>query len=786
MKYSLAIASIVALLFSAACTQSPQKLVAAGNRYHDKKKYKEASILYQKAITKDKTNAEAYYREGINLEEDGNVGEAAKYFRRAIDLKPDNLDAESRLAEIYLAAYASDTKKFKALLPEVNELVAKILKQQPSSFQGLRLQGLLDLAQGDSQKALDSFANANRIKPHSPDLVGVYAEALTRAQHPQEAEALERDMLAHDKTWGPAYDFLFLLYSRQNERAKAEAVLRERVQNDPSNAIGRQNLANYLLATNRFDEGEAMLKPVLEDKKTFPTGHELLGDYYFRAKKYDLALQQYQAGVKDDSKNAVPYQQRMVGVYTVTGRRSDALNLAKTIASNNPKNPSANEMYAALLLQTGSRVDLGKALNELKGLVQNDPGDAQLHVDLARVYYNLNDKTKSLNEALEGIQDESKRQPGPRAAVLNGAKLVAGRIYEDQGQHQKALDEVTSIAAAEPKNAEARLVRDRALIGINQADQAQTDLEGLVQDYPQMNDARLQLANLYLAQRQYEKAAGEFDHVWKSNPPDNRGFIGLQTVKLVQGHGDQAIQGMQDLVGKNPKALAYRYELAGFEATAGAQVMKSDPAQAKQLFEQAANDYKEILKTTTNSADIWLRLGVLQQELRQYDAALASFEQASTADPHRADAVLNEGMLLQQLGKIKEATEAYNKALGIDPENALALNNLAFLNAESGTNLDQAMTFAERAKKKVPNSPDISDTLGFVYYQKNLNAEALQIFREIVQGNPHNATFRLHLAMALKKQGDKQGARDQAEKALKDASQPDEENRIRTFVNQIG
>jgi tetratricopeptide (TPR) repeat protein len=172
--------------------------------------------------------------------------------------------------------------------------------------------------------------------------------------------------------------------------------------------------------------------------------------------------------------------------------------------------------------------------------------------------------------------------------------------------------------------------------------------------------------------------------------------------------------------------------------------------------------------------------------LGQPDAALAAFEQASNADPRNAAAALNRGLLLESLGKKKEALVEYNKVLGIDPENALALNNIAFLNAETGTNLDQAMTFAERAKKRVPTSPDISDTLGFVYYQKNLNAQAVQIFREVVQQNPQNSTFHLHLAMALSKQGDKQGARDEAQKALRSSSQPEEQNRIRNFLNSIG
>ena len=194
---------------------------------------------------------------------------------------------------------------------------------------------------------------------------------------------------------------------------------------------------------------------------------------------------------------------------------------------------------------------------------------------------------------------------------------------------------------------------------------------------------------------------------------------------------------------------------------------------------------KRSSRRLANSPDVWLRLGVLQRELGQYDAALGSFEQASNADPRSADAVLNQAFLLEALGKKKEAAQAYNKVLGIDPENYQALNNLAFLNAETGTNLDQAMTFAEHAKKRAPNSPDISDTLGYVYYQKNLNSEALQIFRQVVEENPQNPTYHFHLAMALLKQGDRQGAKDEAQRALKNAT-PDLQSKIHTFVNQIG
>lgn len=777
MKYLLALAPACALLFSTACSQSPEKLISVANKYHQQKKYKEASILYQKAIAKDKKNAEAYYREGLNLLDDRNPAQAAQFLRRAIDLKPDNTDAEAKLAEIYLEAYAYNPAKFKALLPEVRDLTNKVLQHQPNSFNGTRLQAFVYLADKDKDKALEWFGKANQIKPYSRDVVGWYAEALVSAGRADAAERLLRDMIAHDKTWDPAYDLLFVEYNREKQRDKAEAILRERVQNEPASGTAVQNLANFLASSGRLDEGEAVLRRAADDRKNFPNGHEMLGDFYFRTKKFDQALQQYQTGVKDDPKNALRYQERVIAVYTVTGRHDQAVTLAKQLASGNPKDAASNEMYASLLLQTGLQTDTSKSISELKALVKNNPGNPVLHVDLARAYFGLRDTDKALSEALEASHLAPKAIP-PR--------IIAARVYEDRGEHGKALEQTDVILASEPRNPEARLVRARALIGINQADKAQPELEALVNEFPKMPDPRLQLAELYLGQKQYDKAAQNYDLVWKSTPPDTRGFVGLQEVKLAQGHADEAIRAMQDLVDKNPKVLGFRYQLANFQATAGAQAMNSNAARSKELFEQAADNYKEILKTTTNSTDVWLRLGAIQRQLGQYDAALASFEQAGNADPHNPAPFLNQGMLLEALGKQKEATDSYNKVLGIDPQNALALNNLAFLNAETGTNLDQAMTYAERAKKQFPDNPNITDTLGYVYYQKHLNSEAVRIFRQIVQDNPQNSMFHFHLAMALSRQGDKDGARLEAEKALKNTSQPQQQDKIRSFLSQIG
>jgi tetratricopeptide (TPR) repeat protein len=306
-----------------------------------------------------------------------------------------------------------------------------------------------------------------------------------------------------------------------------------------------------------------------------------------------------------------------------------------------------------------------------------------------------------------------------------------------------------------------------------------------VHEQPNFAEPHLLLGDLYLQQKAFDKARDQYQKAWTGNPPDYRGFVGLQSVKLAQGQVDDAIRGMETLTQQNPKNPTLRLQLVNFKSTAAAIEAKSSQDRAKALVASAIDDLKMYLQASPKSDDGWTRLGLLQRSLGQTDAAMSSFNQAIAVNPNNAGAWLNKALLLESQGKKKEAAEAYNKVLGLDPQNTLALNNLAFLNAEAKVNLDQAMTLATRAQRQAPNSPDISDTLGFVYYQKNLNTEALQIFRKVVQDNPNNPTFRYHLAMALLKQGDKESARAEAEKAMKNAA-PEQQNEIRSFMNQIG
>ena len=100
-----------------------------------------------------------------------------------------------------------------------------------------------------------------------------------------------------------------------------------------------------------------------------------------------------------------------MNVYEATGRRDDALKLAKTLVDKDPKNAALNDMYGALLLQNTATGNGPQSVSDLKGLVQKNPEDGALHMELARAYFGNNEIDKAQTEALQAMQAGSEAHP---------------------------------------------------------------------------------------------------------------------------------------------------------------------------------------------------------------------------------------------------------------------------------------------------------------------------------------------------------------------------------------
>ena len=104
--------------------------------------------------------------------------------------------------------------------------------------------------------------------------------------------------------------------------------------------------------------------------------------------------------------------------------------------------------------------------------------------------------------------------------------------------------------------------------------------------------------------------------------------------------------------------------------------------------------------------------------------------------------------------------------LAIDSHAAVAANNLAWLSAEHDGNLDVALQLAQTAKSQLPDSPQVNDTLGWVYYKRGLPTLAVSALEQSVRTDPKNACYQYHLGLAYVKTGANRQARESLQQSL--------------------
>jgi Flp pilus assembly protein TadD len=134
----------------------------------------------------------------------------------------------------------------------------------------------------------------------------------------------------------------------------------------------------------------------------------------------------------------------------------------------------------------------------------------------------------------------------------------------------------------------------------------------------------------------------------------------------------------------------------------------------------------------------------------------------NSIEVHTIVGIIHEG--LKDHGK---ARAHYEQALRINPRFAPAANNLAVLYAEHGGDIDRALSLAQTAREQLPQDPLVADTLGWLYYKKNVNRYAVSLLKEAAAKASDNAVIQYHLGMVYQKNGDKELAKQALQASLK-------------------
>ena len=315
MRYLIIALTALSLI---SCNRDPnylkQKYLDSGNKWFEKKRFREASIMYRKAIEKDRRFGAAYYHLALVDLQMQQVSNAYQSLRRAYDLlkpgTPEADDATLKLAEIVLQS-AQASKDPDRLMQDVRPMVDGLLKRNPSSWEGHKLSGdiaLIDASRlfraGNSAEGKQSVAQAiqeyrTSLASKPGDYVVTLALGRTLALDGEsaEAETLFKTLIDKDKVNLNGYYELYRIYIGQKKFPEAEAVLKRAIAAVPKDAPLRLTLAQFYFGTKRKDDLIVLLNDMKKDLKLFPQAYLQAGAFFSRVGQFDDAIKQYEVGV---------------------------------------------------------------------------------------------------------------------------------------------------------------------------------------------------------------------------------------------------------------------------------------------------------------------------------------------------------------------------------------------------------------------------------------------------------------------------------------------------------
>jgi tetratricopeptide (TPR) repeat protein len=427
------------------------------------------------------------------------------------------------------------------------------------------------------------------------------------------------------------------------------------------------------------------------------------------------------------------------------GRSADAYKRIDAVLAVNPKQLQALILKSAFLLEDGKSDD---ALSAANAAVDAHPDAFSSFSTLGRVQA----ARRQTDAAIAAYQQAVRLNP-----LATGVKVSLARLQLAKGKPDSGVGLAEEALKAEPQNPDARLVLVQGLIQKGDLQRAESDLAALSEKFPNSAPVHVQKGMLLGRKRQFAEARREFERALQLAPESLEATGGLVAVDLVAQKPADARARVDALVkpGAKPAALL----LAGRTYAATGDVKTSE-----ELFRRVVNE-----DPTQLSA--YAALGQIYAKQHRIPEALTEFEALAKRDPKPVAALTLVGMLLEGQGDKAGAQQRYERVVQLDGNAAVASNNLAWLYAQNGGNLDVALQLAQTAKRQLPNTPEVNDTLGFIYYKKDLASLAVPLLQSSVEKDPSNPEYHYHLGLAYSRIGEKAKASESLTRAL--ALKPD-------------
>jgi putative PEP-CTERM system TPR-repeat lipoprotein len=694
----------------------------------------------------------------------GDLVAAKADFDKALALRP--RDAGIRLTRTELLILLGELDPAKAE-------IAGILKASPAATGEMTrsvlfahyLQAQIDSRQHNYRAAEVSLQNMKHGIDRFPQAMYLLAAIAFAQNHLAQAEDAVNRFLMRVPNDEIGTALLATLLVRRDNLAKAIEVLKTAVEANPKSVRLLGFLSDAYLQANQQEAAAAIID---RTERLAPDDAALrmrLASQRLRIGQPDEALSDLEAAT------GLAPQSPQVGLlliltYMQAKKLDAALAAAEAMRDRMPNNSLGETLIGAIIRQKG---DPARARVHFERALQIDANFSSTQINLARALAATRDfaAARRLLDAvvqrepdnLDGLmasadlslaedrQDDAilwLEKARAAAATVTEPRLRLIEIFVARNTLEKAAPverELVKLASNDPRvvNATGEL-----RLASKEFPAAVAAFERLVELAPTVAHAQLQLARAYRAVGNAAKAHGAFERAVEMAPDDlplQQQFIDFAVATRTLAREIAFARGLASERRANP----------AYDLLAGNLLMAADQPK------NAEAAYRAGLAKRENNPAMVLRLAQVQGQSAGPATAAETLAGWLVKFPDDAAVRIVLAGRLIGLKRDDEAIAAYEAVLEAEPGNVTAGNNLAWLYRSKKD--ARALPLAEALHRRLPNDPNVADTLAWILLQNGENERAIQLLESVMAMPTTPLDARYHLAVALKNEGRVQEAR---------------------------
>ncbi|HEY7448642.1 MAG TPA: tetratricopeptide repeat protein [Vicinamibacterales bacterium] len=722
------------LAVAISCSRDPEvakrEYLASGDQFMTQKKVKEAIVQYRNAVAQDPRFGEARYKLAEAYSQDGDIRRASREYIRAADLLPNDAQAQLKAGRFLLVGRQFEDAKTRA---------AKAIELDPKNVEAQVLLGNALAGLNDLDGAVDQIQEAIKLDPENA-LGYLSLGAMEQAAgKPEEAEAAFKMAVDAEPKSVAARLALANFYWATRKAGEAGQTLQQAYDLEPDNLRTNHMLAMFQIATGKAADAERYFKKLAELSKD-KNAKIILADYYVAAGRSNDALPILQALTTSKDTQAAA-DLRLAELDYRDGRHQQAHDRIDDLLERERNNATALVLKGRFLL---AERKIDDAVARLQAAVKANPGSAEAQFALGNAYVAKSDREQAIRAFNETIR------LNPRAVA---AQLALSRLELAGGRPDSSVDLAERALKNAPESPVAKLALVRGLLARGDLRRAEGEIDALLQKYPDDSQVLTQAGILANLKGDHAQATRLLVNALGVDEGNLEALTALISLDLSQKDAKAAVSRVESYLARTPDNPAVLLLAARTYAAT------RDPKKTEQMLRKA-------IEVDSSNIQAYGMLGGLYLSQRRLDEALKEFDALAERQPKSVQAHTLAGIILEAQKNGPEAKKRYEQALAIDPEAAVAANNLAWMLAETGGNLDVALQLAQTAVRRLPEHPAVQDTLGWVYYKKGLAALAVAPFQKSVEKDPKNPVYHFHLGLAHAKTGDSPNARLALQQAL--------------------